>query len=168
MKDLLGACWHITKVETHLEPFKKTWLHLFTHLQEIFLPVSEFQNCQWEQSKNILPIKVKTTTWLLAASDHWGVSQKATRIYFLIGPELCHSVHFADQHFHLIFSEVTKVQDANNVRVLQLAGGRQDLVCEKQTFWAEASFFSLAKHETVFVCNLWVFYLAWGVTLHWG
>lgn len=76
------------------------------------------------ESKTILPIKVKTKIWLLAAPDHWGHSQKVTLIYLLIGPELCHSVNFADQHFHLIHSEVTKVQDANDMHVLQLAGRR--------------------------------------------
>ena len=35
---------------------------------------------------------------------------------------VCHSVHFVDQDLHLISAQMTKVQDAYDMHVLQLTG----------------------------------------------
>lgn len=48
----------------------------------------------------------------------------------LIETKLCHPVYFADEDFHLISTQVTKVQDAHHMCVLQLAGTRQHLLCK--------------------------------------
>lgn len=52
------------------------------------------------------------------------------RLSVLAETKLSNSVHFVDQNFHLLFTQMTKVQDAHNVCVLQLTGSRQHLLCE--------------------------------------
>ena len=68
------------------------------------------------------------------------------------GHDIRHSVHFADQHFHLICSEATEVQDANDMRVLQLAGTRQHLVCENAGFVLKHH---LSRWPNMKLCYLW-------------
>lgn len=65
----------------------------------------------------------------------------------LIETKLGHPVHFADEDLHLIGTQVTKVQDAHHMCVLQLAGTRQHLLCKtnisgcgnRTRFWSDCA-----------------------------
>lgn len=46
----------------------------------------------------------------------------------LIERSLGHLVHLIDHHLHLVTTQMAKVQDAHQMRVLQLRGSRQDLL----------------------------------------
>lgn len=97
------------------------------------------------------------------------LSQKVKLIYLLCEPELGHPVNFADHHFHLIYTEMTKVQDAHDVRVLQLAGSRQDLLWKQTFMWKRyLSHYTWSFVISTVKVDLRVVYLARGVTHHWG
>lgn len=61
------------------------------------------------------------------ADNNYKIFSQNWRLVFLdllVETKLCHSVHFVDKDFHLICTQMTKVQDAHDMRVLQLAGSR--------------------------------------------